>query len=188
MKRRMVQVISALLTNPHIPGFIKGGIYQGSMKMVCVPGMNCYSCPAATAACPIGAMQAVIGSRKFSFSFYPGSAALIGSTSKKLRGKGQASHDPIAGFGAARRCLLNRIIQCAYRFYAAVGIPLTIDNEQLTVEVSLRDEFKQTTSAKYQRFFQRNLPLLTFFKLSRRDSFIVNCQLSTVNCQLMSAE
>ena len=30
MKRRMVQVISALLTNPHIPGFIKGGIYQGN--------------------------------------------------------------------------------------------------------------------------------------------------------------
>ena len=79
MKRRMVQVISALLTNPHIPGFIKGGIYQGSMKMVCVPGMNCYSCPAATAACPIGAIQAVIGSRKFSFSFYVmGTICLLG--------------------------------------------------------------------------------------------------------------
>lgn len=68
--RRLVQIVSALLTNPHLPGFIKGGIYQGSLKMACVPGMNCYSCPAATGACPIGAMQAVLGSRKYSISFY----------------------------------------------------------------------------------------------------------------------
>ncbi len=32
--------------------------------------MNCYSCPAASFACPIGAMQAVSGSIDFSFSFY----------------------------------------------------------------------------------------------------------------------
>ena len=70
IKRRVVQVLSALLTNPHLPGFMKGGIYQGDLKTVCVPGMNCYSCPAATGACPIGAMQAVLGSRKYNFSFY----------------------------------------------------------------------------------------------------------------------
>ena len=32
--------------------------------------MNCYSCPAATMACPIGAMQAVNGSIDFKISFY----------------------------------------------------------------------------------------------------------------------
>ena len=34
------------------------------------PGLNCYSCPAATGACPIGAFQAVVGSSKFKFTYY----------------------------------------------------------------------------------------------------------------------
>lgn len=33
-------------------------------------GLNCYSCPAAAASCPIGALQAVIGSSKFQFAYY----------------------------------------------------------------------------------------------------------------------
>lgn len=37
---------------------------------MCVPGLNCYSCPAAAASCPIGSLQAVIGSSKFSASYY----------------------------------------------------------------------------------------------------------------------
>ena len=49
---------------------IKGRLYQGAGKTVCVPGLNCYSCPAASGACPIGAFQAVVGSSKFSFSYY----------------------------------------------------------------------------------------------------------------------
>ena len=32
--------------------------------------MNCYSCPGAKASCPIGAIQAVIGSSKYKFSYY----------------------------------------------------------------------------------------------------------------------
>ena len=35
-----------------------------------MPGLNCYSCPAASGACPIGAFQAVVGSSKFHFSYY----------------------------------------------------------------------------------------------------------------------
>ena len=35
-----------------------------------MPGLNCYSCPAASGACPIGAFQAVVGSSKFRFSYY----------------------------------------------------------------------------------------------------------------------
>ena len=61
---------AALLTNLHLPNFLKGGLYQGAGKTVCVPGLNCYSCPAASGACPIGAFQAVVGSSKFSFSYY----------------------------------------------------------------------------------------------------------------------
>ena len=68
--RGWIQAAATLLTNIHIPNFFKGKIYQGNAKTVCVPGLNCYSCPAATGACPIGAFQAVIGSSRFKFSYY----------------------------------------------------------------------------------------------------------------------
>ena len=68
--RGWIQAGAALLTNLHLPNFLKGGLYQGAGKAVCVPGLNCYSCPAASGACPIGAFQAVVGSSKFSFSYY----------------------------------------------------------------------------------------------------------------------
>ena len=68
--RGWVQGGAALLSNLHLPNFLKGGIYQGKGKAVCVPGLNCYSCPAASGACPIGSFQAVVGSSKFSFSYY----------------------------------------------------------------------------------------------------------------------
>lgn len=68
--RGWIQAGAALLTNLHLPNFLKGGLYQGAGKAVCVPGLNCYSCPAASGACPIGSFQAVVGSSKFSFSYY----------------------------------------------------------------------------------------------------------------------
>ena len=68
--RGLIQAGAVLLTNLHLPNFLKGGIYQGKGKAVCVPGLNCYSCPAASSACPIGSFQAVVGSSKFSFSYY----------------------------------------------------------------------------------------------------------------------
>ena len=68
--RGWFQAGAALLTNLHLPNFLKGGLYQGAGKAVCVPGLNCYSCPGATGACPIGAFQAVVGSSKFGFSYY----------------------------------------------------------------------------------------------------------------------
>ncbi len=63
-------MFAMLLTNIHLPNFLKGTLYNGKVKQVCVPGLNCYSCPAATGACPIGSFQAVVGSSKFSFSYY----------------------------------------------------------------------------------------------------------------------
>lgn len=65
-----IQFLATLLTNIHLPNFFKGKIYQGSGKIVCVPGLNCYSCPGAAGSCPIGALQAVVGSSKFRFSYY----------------------------------------------------------------------------------------------------------------------
>ncbi|RXM71383.1 4Fe-4S binding protein [Clostridium tetani] len=69
-KRNIIQAFSTFITNIHFPNFLKGVLYNGQIKRVCVPGLNCYSCPAATGACPIGSFQAVVGSSKFSFSYY----------------------------------------------------------------------------------------------------------------------
>ncbi len=69
-KRHKIQALWALLTNSYILGFVQGKIYRGNIKNLCVPGLNCYSCPGALGACPIGAMQAVIGNWNFKFAFY----------------------------------------------------------------------------------------------------------------------
>lgn len=69
-KRKLVQAIFAFTTNAHVQGFLKGTIYKGKLKNACVPGLNCYSCPGALGACPIGAMQAVEGSTKYGISMY----------------------------------------------------------------------------------------------------------------------
>jgi len=55
--RRLVQSLATLLLNAYW-GFLQaGGIYQGTLKSFCAPGLNCHSCPAAIVACPIGCLQ-----------------------------------------------------------------------------------------------------------------------------------
>lgn len=56
-KRRLIQVYSMLLFNCNIKGYVKGEIYKGNSKAMCVPGLNCYSCPGAIGACPLGSLQ-----------------------------------------------------------------------------------------------------------------------------------
>ena len=56
-KRRLIQIYTALLYNANIKGFFNGYIYKGATKNLCVPGMNCYSCPGAVGACPLGSLQ-----------------------------------------------------------------------------------------------------------------------------------
>ena len=51
--RRLVQLWAALLHNAYLKGFIDGKIYEGNAKILCAPGLNCYSCPAAAGACPL---------------------------------------------------------------------------------------------------------------------------------------
>ena len=60
--RRLIQLYSALLHNAHLRGFIDGEIYQGKAKYACIPGLNCYSCPGAVGACPLGALQNALAS------------------------------------------------------------------------------------------------------------------------------
>ena len=68
--RHIFQSFWFLVTNSFFEGFKTGKIYSGELKQLCVPGMNCYSCPGAKGSCPIGALQAVIGSPKYKFSYY----------------------------------------------------------------------------------------------------------------------
>ena len=68
--RHWVQIGFTAVTNGYAKGFAEGSIYTGSSKAFCVPGLNCYSCPGALGSCPIGALQAVIATRNFSFSWY----------------------------------------------------------------------------------------------------------------------
>ena len=69
-KRHAIQALGMLAVNGNLIGFLKGQIYKGPMKKVCMPVLNCYSCPGALFGCPIGSIQATIGSRKFNFAFY----------------------------------------------------------------------------------------------------------------------
>ena len=56
-RRRLIQIYAALLYNANLKGYISGEIFTGNTKAVCVPGLNCYSCPGAVGACPLGALQ-----------------------------------------------------------------------------------------------------------------------------------
>ena len=66
----MIQLITAVLYNCNITGFAKGTIYQGDVKGLCVPGLNCYSCPGAVGACPLGSLQSALVSSKYKLPYY----------------------------------------------------------------------------------------------------------------------
>ena len=69
-KRKVIQLYTALLYNANLKGFIKGEIFTGSSKGMCVPGLNCYSCPGAVGACPLGSLQGAISNSNKSLPFY----------------------------------------------------------------------------------------------------------------------
>ena len=68
--RLLIQCAFAALSNGHLIGFRTGKIYTGSLKVLCTPGMNCYSCPGALGSCPIGSLQAVLNSRQYHVALY----------------------------------------------------------------------------------------------------------------------
>ncbi len=68
--RHLFQAFWAAATNSYVVGFAAGKIYKGDLKAICVPGLNCYSCPGALGACPIGALQAVLSDARFQMSLY----------------------------------------------------------------------------------------------------------------------
>ena len=75
--RTLVQTLVALGTNAYLL-FPFGGsvIYQGPLKAVCHPGLNCYSCPGALLSCPVGAFQNFMASIRF---YTPGTVPHLGA-------------------------------------------------------------------------------------------------------------
>ena len=69
-KRKLIQLYSALLFNANLKGFINGQIYKGPLKNACTPGLNCYSCPGASGACPLGSLQNALGSSEKRTPYY----------------------------------------------------------------------------------------------------------------------
>ena len=69
-KRRLIQLYAALLFNANLKGFKTGQIYKGNTKSVCLPGLNCYSCPGAVGACPLGSLQNALASSGKTIPYY----------------------------------------------------------------------------------------------------------------------
>ncbi len=88
-----------LLTNPHLPNFLKRATCTKAQETVCVPGLNCFL-PGTSGACPIGGVSAVVGSSKFSFSYYITGFCSASAWTLYLR----FSCAPSAGF---RNCCIN---------------------------------------------------------------------------------
>ncbi|MDY6787955.1 MAG: 4Fe-4S binding protein [candidate division WOR-3 bacterium] len=83
--RRISQVFFTILFNSY-PGVNPGErsfMYQGSLKKVCVPILNCYSCPLAWGSCPIGSFQQTLKSGIIPF-FIIGFFGIIGMLSGRF--------------------------------------------------------------------------------------------------------
>ncbi len=74
MDKKKLKIKVVMAWNPGIVGtadkqpsvrIVTGRLHTCKLKNVCVPGLNCYSCPGATGACPIGSLQAVVGKLEF---------------------------------------------------------------------------------------------------------------------------
>ncbi|WP_417910954.1 4Fe-4S binding protein [Candidatus Electronema sp. PJ] len=87
LARKWFQAICFFLVNGFWGFPFTGTIYQGPMKIICSPGLNCYSCPSSTAFCPIGALQQLLLNIRFSIQsgqyyfggFVLGSIGMIGA-------------------------------------------------------------------------------------------------------------
>lgn len=79
--RKLIQTLSIFLMNGFWGFPLTRNIYQGPLKVVCSPGLNCYSCPAATTYCPLGSLQQLLLGIRFALetgSFFIGTY-VIGS-------------------------------------------------------------------------------------------------------------
>ena len=78
IRRKIMQLYIVLLFNVNFKGFAEGRIYQGKSKKMCVPGLNCYSCPGAAGACPLGSLQGSFSADKSTIYYVGGILLLFG--------------------------------------------------------------------------------------------------------------
>ena len=76
--RHLIQFISMLVYNADVRNWFNGSISHAATKNICVPGLNCYSCPGALASCPLGSLQNSIANGRFPF-FVTGFLMLTGT-------------------------------------------------------------------------------------------------------------
>jgi len=90
--RKWVQAVFGFLVNGYWAFPFTRTIYQGPLKVLCSPGLNCYSCPAATTYCPIGSLQQLLAglrmaveSGQYYFGLYVvGSMGVLGAVFGRL--------------------------------------------------------------------------------------------------------
>ncbi len=75
-RRKIIQLYFAVLFNANLKGFVSGNIYTGKTKQFCAPGINCYSCPGAVGACPLGSLQGAFSADR-STLYYVGGILLL---------------------------------------------------------------------------------------------------------------
>ena len=66
--RRVIQLVFAAISNSYLTGFATGTLYKGNLKMVCNPGLNCYSCPGAVMSCALDRCRRCCNPRVFSIA------------------------------------------------------------------------------------------------------------------------
>ncbi len=77
-RRKIIQLYMAVLFNVNLKGFVSGRIYRGASKQICVPGINCYSCPGAVGACPLGSLQGSFSADRSTIYYVFGTLFLYG--------------------------------------------------------------------------------------------------------------
>ena len=84
-KRKLTQLFTALLYNADIVNFTDQTINKSPTKGICVPGLNCYSCPGAVGSCPLGSLQFAIAKISNKLPFYiVGTLLVFGSLLGRL--------------------------------------------------------------------------------------------------------
>jgi ferredoxin-type protein NapH len=85
-----VQILFAFGQNGYLLGFTNKAIYQGSLKEYCTPTLNCYACPGALFACPIGSLQHFIIVGQAIPAYVMGYLAAIGAVVGRCAAAGSA--------------------------------------------------------------------------------------------------
>ena len=168
--QRVCQLTFAVLINGYAVGFQKGKIYTGKSKALCVPVLNCYSCPGALGACPIGSLQTVLGGREQRVPFYVlGMLMLVGILI------GRAACGLLCPFGLVQD-LLHKIPA------PKIKVPLKIDKPARYLKYLLVLVVIVLASVCIHRPFCRYLcPLGAFYALFQRFSFY-RLHLDTKKC------